>query len=92
MLKLKEKQLHRVRKGQTVESIASAYRLPPRAIVLENSLTGEVYEGQILRLPKRQGNLYTAKAGESKALLCGSRENYEKKNGKELYPGLKIWL
>ena len=92
MLKLKEKQLHRVGEGQTVESIAAAYRLPSRAIVLENSLTGEVYEGQILRLPKRRGDLYTVKAGESKKLLCGSEENYEKKNGKELYPGLKIWL
>lgn len=92
MLKLREKQLHRVVKGQTVESIAAAYRLPPRAIVTENSLTGEVYEGQILYLPKRQGNLYTAQAGESKELLCGSRENYEKKNGTALYPGLKIWL
>lgn len=92
MLTLKNKQLHRVGKGQTLESIANAYRLPPKAIVLENSLTGEVFEGQLLRLPKRKGNLYTAKAGESKELLCGSRENYEKKNGKELYPGLKIWL
>ena len=92
MLKLRDKQLHRVGKGQTLESIAAAYRLPPRAIVLENSLTGEVCEGQILYLPKRLGNLYTAKAGESRELLCGSKENYEKKNGKALYPGLKIWL
>ena len=92
MLKLREKQLHKVGKGQTIESIATAYKLPPRSIVLENSLTSEVCEGQILFIPKRQGNLYTAKAGESKELLCGSKENYEKKNGRELYPGLKIWL
>ena len=86
------KKLHKVASGETLEKIAKTYRLPVRAIVKENGLKSEVWTGQVLILPLSQGDLYTAQAGDSKALLCGSKENYEKKNGKILYPTLKIWL
>ncbi|MBE5753620.1 MAG: LysM peptidoglycan-binding domain-containing protein [Clostridiales bacterium] len=92
MLKLEYKKLHKVTSGETVEKIAKTYRLPVRAIVKENDLKSEVWSGQVLILPSPQGDLYTVQAGDSKALLCGSKENYEKKNGKILYPTLKVWL
>ena len=92
MLKIEYKKLHKVSNGETLEKIALVYRLPVRDIVKENRLSGEVWVGQVLVLPDRQGDLYTVQAGDSKSLLCGSKENYEKKNGKSLYPGLKVWL
>ena len=92
MLELENKKFHKVSYGETLEKISSVYCLPVREIVKENSLTGEVWTGQVLVLPEPKGNLYVAQAGESKRLLCGSEENYEKKNGKVLYPGLKVWL
>ena len=93
MLKLREKKLHRVAAGQTLEKIAEIYKIPVRLLVKENGLTKEVYSGQILILPERTGNLYTVQAGDGKKLLCGSEENYEKRNGsKILYPELKVWI
>ncbi len=92
MLKLEYKKLHKVVSGETLEKIAKTYNLPVRAIVKENGLKREVWTGQVLILPFSQGDLYTAQAGDSKDLLCGSKENYEKKNGKILYPTLKVWL
>ena len=92
MLKLEYKKLHKVVEGETLEKISQNYRIPVRAIVGENELKKEVWAGQVLVLPPVQGNLYTAQAGDSKSLLCGSKENYEQKNGKLLYPTLKVWL
>ena len=93
MLKLKRKKFHRVVFGQTLEQIASVYKIPVRVLVKENSLLSEPHEGQILYLPPANGNLYTAQAGDGKSLLCGSKEAYEQKNGtKILYPEMKVWI
>lgn len=93
MLKLEEKKLHIVKRGQTLSGVARVYQIPEFALVKENELTGELYAGQVLILPEKQGNYYTAQAGDDYALLCGSKENYERKNGtKILYPQMKIWL
>lgn len=92
MLKLENKKLHKVSTGETIEKIAKTYRLPVRALVLENDLKGEVWTGQVLVLPPRQGDLYTVQAGDSKALICGSKKAYELKNGKRIYPTLTVWL
>ena len=93
MLKLKSKKFHRVQVGQTVAQISEVYKIPARLIVKENALSAEPFEGQILYLPPAKGNYYTAQAGDNKALLCGSRENYERKNGTEiLYPQMKVWI
>lgn len=83
----------RVRKGQTLAAIAETYSLPPRLIAAENALTEEVTEGQILRLPHTECNLYTVRGGESKTLLCGSPETFERLNRTQrLYPGQKVFL
>ncbi len=87
-----KKKFHKVAEGETLNKIAETYRLPVREIVQANGLVRETQAGEILFLPERKGDLYTAQAGDNKALLCGSKENYEEKNGKLLYPGLKVWL
>ena len=93
MLKLEEKKLHIVKRGQTLSEVARAYQIPEFALAKENGLTGELYAGQVLILPEKKGNYYTAQAGDDYALLCGSKENYEQKNGtKILYPQMKVWL
>ena len=93
MLKLEEKKLHTVKFGQTLRSIARAYQIPESALISKNGLTAEPYVGQVLILPKKRGDYYTAQAGDGRSLLCGSKENYKKKNGTEiLYPQMKVWL
>ena len=71
---------YRVKKGQTLSAVAKAFGLPPRILAVENALEEELFEGQILTIPPCEGNLYTVQGGESKTLLCGSAENFEKKN------------
>ena len=93
MLKLEEKKLHIVKRGQTLSGVARVYQIPEFALVKENELMGELYAGQVLILPEKQGDYYTVQAGDDYALLCGSKENYERKNGtKILYPQMKVWL
>ena len=72
---------YRVKRGQTISSIAKTYNLPPRLLAAKNSLDEEVREGQVLEIPGSSGNLYVVRGGESKTLLCGSPENFERKNG-----------
>ena len=76
---------YRVKRGQTISSIAKTYDLPPRLLAFYNNLKGEVEEGQVLAIPERQGNLYVVRGGESKTLLCGSPENFERKNGTQCF-------
>lgn len=84
---------YRVKKGQTLTEIASAFRLPPRVLAKANALNSEVREGQVLKIPACAGNLYTVRGGESKTLLCGSKESFEERNGtKCLYPTQVIFL
>ena len=92
MLKTTRIKYHRVLSGQTLSQIAATYCTSEYALVKENHLQEEVTAGQILRLPPHVGNRYTVQAGEDKILLCGNKENYERKNGKHLYPGKQIVL
>ena len=92
MLKLKEQKWYKVKRGQTLQSIAKGLNTTAYALVAENSLTEEVYEGQLLRVPETRP-LYTVQAGDDKALLCGSEKAYEKRNGtKVFYPGMRVRL
>ena len=93
MLKMQIPKYYQVKKGQTIAKIASAFCLPPSLIVRENRLKEEVFEGQILRIPKVRGDLYTVRLGDDKKLLCGSEKNFEERNGTDvLYPYQKIFL
>ncbi len=92
MLRIEKVKFHKVVAGQTAREIAAAYRVGLFALVQENELTEEVKEGQVLRLPKERGNSYVVQTGDSKKLLCGEQERYEKRNGKHLYPGMQVIL
>ena len=93
MLKIKCVKFYKVKGGQTIEEIAAAFSVSAWLLVKENHLTTQPYAGQILTLPAERGNAYTAQAGESKALLCGSEENFIKKNGTDVvYPGMRVIL
>ena len=73
-------------------SIAKGLNTTVYALVAENSLTEEVYEGQLLRVPEMRP-LYTVQAGDDKALLCGSEKAYETRNGTQVfYPGMRVRL
>ena len=93
MLKIEKRRFYKVKKGQTVAKIARFFCVSERALVKENALNKEVEEGQILRIPEARGNLYTVRAGDTKRLLCGSAENYKKKNGTDVfYIGMRVIL
>ena len=92
MLKLKEQKWYKVKRGQTLPSIAKGLKTTVYALVAENSLTEEVHEGQLLRVPENRP-LYTVQAGDDKATLCGSEKAYEQRNGtKVFYPGMRVRL
>lgn len=93
MLKIEKPKFYKVKKGQTVRSVAAAFGVPPTLLVSINNLEREAEEGMILQIPKEDGNLYTVQAGDSKKLLSGSDENYEKRNKTPLcYPGLTVFV
>ena len=92
-LLLKESEFYRVKRGQTLKDIAAVFHCPERLLAACNSLTEEVFEGEILLIPEIEGNLYTVRGGESKALLSGSEERFFEKNQTHcLYPMQKIIL
>ncbi len=90
---LTDRNLYRVKKGQTLALVAETFGLSPRLLAEENGLSAEISEGQILKIPAPCGNLYTVRGGESKELLCGSAENFRRKNGtKRLYVGQTVLI
>lgn len=92
-LQMCEFEYYRVKKGQNLLSIAEAFFVPPRFLAVYNDLHEEPQAGRILKIPKQNGNLYVVKGGESKRLLCGSKENFEEKNKTTLfYPGQVVVL
>ena len=84
---------YRVKRGQKIADIARTFLMPPRVLAAFNDLSEEPQEGQILEIPEGEGNLYLVRGGESKSLLCGSPEAFEKKNRTALfYPMQMIWI
>ncbi|MBQ8394005.1 MAG: LysM peptidoglycan-binding domain-containing protein [Clostridia bacterium] len=81
MLQVKRLQFHVVKEGQTLGKIAEAYSVSPRLLARENGLQEPPFTGQILRIPNERGNAYTVREGDTKELLCGSADNFSRKNG-----------
>ena len=80
-----------MKKGQGLREIARYFSVSERLLARENGLSAPPCAGQILRIPKARGNAYTVQAGDTKALLCGSEENYEKMNGTDIfYIGMQV--
>lgn len=92
MLKLLERKWYKVKRGQTLQTIAVGLHTTAYALAAENGLTEKVREGQLLRVPAPRP-LYTVQAGDSKTLLCGGDQAYAERNGTQVfYPGMRVRL
>ncbi len=93
MLKTEFVQYYQARKGQTLEGIAEYFSVSPYLLATENGMSAPMRAGQILKIPSERGNLYVVKEGDTKELLCGSEENFRKKNGTDIfYIGMRVIL
>ena len=91
MLKVRKTDYYKVKKGQTLFQIAEYFSVSEWLLVKENELTAPPSAGQILVIPKEKGNVYIVREGDTKALLCGSEENYFRKNGTDVfYIGMRV--
>ena len=85
--------MYRVQAGQTLKEIACFFGVSEFLLAKSNHLKETPKAGQILFIPSERGNAYIVKAGDSKALLCGSEENFKRKNGTDvLYLGMRVIL
>ena len=91
MLKTVQRKFYKVKDGQTLTEIAEYFSVSERVLAKRNGLKSSPYAGQILLIPEEKGNAYIVRAGDSKAMLCGSEERYERLNGtKAFYIGMKV--
>ncbi len=92
-LSLPVPRVYRMKRGQTLRSVALAFGLPPALLAARNGLTKDPGEGTVLLIPQERGDLYTVKGGESATLLCGSPARFFERNGtRALYPGQTVLL
>ncbi len=76
-----------------MRQIAAYYSVSPYLLAKVNGLSAPPREGEILEIPKERGNLYVVREGDTKELLCGSEENYARKNGTDIfYIGMRMIL
>jgi hypothetical protein len=92
MLEIKIPRFYKVKSSQTLAQIARTFCVSEYALVKVNGLKQPPAEGELIEIPQERGNLYTVREGDTKTLLCGSDENYEKKNGAALYLGMRAVL
>ena len=93
MLGVENKKFHIVREGQTLKEIAAYYSVSEYLLARLNGLHEPPFLGQILCVPSERGNAYIVREGDTKTLLCGSIESYEKKNGTDIfYIGMRVIL
>ena len=93
MLKAEKRKFYQVQAGQTLKEIACFFGVSEFLLAKCNGLKSPPFAGQILFIPSERGNAYIVKAGDSKALLCGSEENFKRKNGTDvLYLGMRVIL
>lgn len=93
MLKTKQVKFHKVEKGQTLKEIAKTYSVSESLLAKENRLYSAPKAGQVLTLPTEKGNAYLVKEGDTKALLSGGEDAFQKKNGTDVfYIGMRVIL
>lgn len=91
MLQFQSRKYYKVKEGQTLREVAQAFSVAEGRLVELNGIKEELFTGQILQIPPEQGNVYYIQEGDSKQLLCGSEENYRKKNGTDVfYIGMRV--
>ncbi len=93
MLKTERYDFYKVKRGQTLFEVAEYFSVSEWLLAKENGLTAPIFCGQILKIPQERGDRYVVKAGDTKELLCGSAENYARKNGTDVfYIGMRVIL
>ncbi|MBQ8309351.1 MAG: LysM peptidoglycan-binding domain-containing protein [Clostridia bacterium] len=93
MLRSEWKKYYKVKEGQSLRSIAEAFCVSEFLLAKINGLQGPPFAGQVLEIPTPRGNAYTVKRGDTKTLLCGGDEQFERKNGTDiLYLGMRVIL
>ena len=93
MLKTERVQFYKVQAGQSLEQIAAYFSLSPYLLASVNGVTSPLKTGEILKIPSECGNAYFVREGDTKTLLCGSEENYFRRNGtKVFYIGMHVIL
>ena len=91
MLKTENRTYYQVKKGQSLRQIAEYFSVAECLLVKINGLKEPPYPGRLLIIPQERGNAYFAREGDTKALLCGSEDNYLKKNGTDaFYIGMRV--
>ncbi len=91
MLKTETRKYYQVKRGQSLGEIAEYFSVSPYLLARENGLQSPPEAGRILQIPTLKGNLYTVREGDTKELLCGSAERYERLNGTKLfYIGMRV--
>ncbi len=91
MLKTERVNYYKVKEGQSIAQIAAYFSLSPYLLAAANGLKEPPRAGVILEIPSACGNAYTVREGDTKELLCGSAENYERLNGTAcFYVGMRI--
>ena len=93
MLKTVQGKLYKVREGQSLKEIAEYFSVSEYLLAKWNGLTETPKKGRVLIIPNERGNAYIVREGDTKELLCGSKENYLAKNGTEVfYIGMRVIL
>ena len=93
MLKTEKVKYYRVKEGQGVREIAEYFSVSPYLLAKSNGLYEEPSAGMVLEIPAQRGNFYTVQEEDTKTLLCGSEENYEQRNGTDIfYIGMRVIL
>ena len=93
MLKTEKFDYYKIKEGQTLRAVAEYFSVSEYLLAKVNGLKAPIYQGQILKIPEEKGNAYVVREGDTKELLCGSEENYLRKNGTDaFYIGMRIIL
>ena len=93
MLKIERKKYYQVKSGQSLREIARHFSVSERLLAQENHLTEQPHVGMLLKIPSETGDVYVVQEGDTKELLCGSAENYRRKNGTDdFYIGMHVIL
>jgi LysM repeat protein len=91
MLKMENITYYKVKTGQTLGMLAKAFCVSEGRLVELNHLTEELFAGQILKIPTERGNSYVVQEGDTKELLCGSKERFCALNGTDhFYIGMRV--
>ena len=93
MLKTERRKYYKIKEGQTLRKVAEFFSVSEFLLAKINGICEEVCLGQILEIPKECGNAYVVCEEDTKEKLCGSEENYFRKNGPDVfYIGMRIIL